>query len=190
MSGCSMSRDKCIHPSESSSPGLRTLAYAAEDAFLRAWAGDVKRIAVYWVRRLGLPEIDTEDLCQDIKIQLLCLFRSQVPLDEQQLKKEITRSIFNKVRVAKRAQDKNISLMIEPEDERERHRLEDLDPIGTEVIRRAVRDLPINLRKVYELLYRRELSQSQAASRLGVSQPRVAQLNRGLILVTASRIVH
>lgn len=164
----------------------RTLPFAAEARFLHSCEEDVKRLATYWTKRLRLPEVDADDLQQDIQIQLLCLFRSELRPDEVAFKKLIPRLTFNKARAYSRARSRYEHLAIEPREERES--LQSLDPIFSKAVARVVHDLPMNLWRVYDLIYRQGLSQSQAATLLSISQPRVSQLNQALLSLFASQL--
>jgi RNA polymerase sigma factor (sigma-70 family) len=187
MLGAHVFRDACTYPVDQVPSHIsKTISCTEEAKFLCSCEGDIKKLASYWVKRLGLPEVDADDLYQDTQMQLLCLFRSQLHVDEGSLKKLISRLIFNKARVYRRAHDRYGSLTVEPVEERDS--LEDLDPILTRAVHRTIHALPADLQKVYDLIYRRGLSQSQVAARLSVSQPRVSQLNRTLLSTAAGRL--
>jgi DNA-directed RNA polymerase specialized sigma24 family protein len=58
----------------------------------------------------------------------------------------------------------------------------DYDAIAVAQVRRWVDSLKPSLQEVFDLIYRRDLSQREAASALQVSQPRIAKLHRQLLL--------
>jgi DNA-directed RNA polymerase specialized sigma subunit len=56
------------------------------------------------------------------------------------------------------------------------------DAIAVAQVRRWVDTLKPSLQEIFDLIYRRDLSQREAASALQVSQPRIAKLHRQLLL--------
>ena len=56
------------------------------------------------------------------------------------------------------------------------------DAIAVAQVRRWVDSLKPSLQEVFDLIYRRDLSQREAAAALQVSQPRIARLHRQLLL--------
>src|ERR1700684_3147494 len=56
------------------------------------------------------------------------------------------------------------------------------DAIAVAQVRRWVDTLKPSLQEIFDLIYRRDLSQREAASTLQVSQPRIAKLHRQLLL--------
>jgi DNA-directed RNA polymerase specialized sigma24 family protein len=56
------------------------------------------------------------------------------------------------------------------------------DAVAVAQVRRWVDSLKPSLQEVFDLIYRRDLSQREAASALQVSQPRIAKLHRQLLL--------
>jgi len=56
------------------------------------------------------------------------------------------------------------------------------DAIAVAQVRRWVDTLRPSLQEIFDLIYRRDLSQREAASTLQVSQPRIAKLHRQLLL--------
>lgn len=60
-------------------------------------------------------------------------------------------------------------------------RLEQSDPLADDAVRAWIDTLPPPLQRVYHLLFVKECSQREAATILGVSQPRIAQMHRTLL---------
>ncbi|MGA9725100.1 MAG: hypothetical protein WBQ86_21780 [Candidatus Binatus sp.] len=56
------------------------------------------------------------------------------------------------------------------------------DATAVAQVRRWVDTLKPSLQEIFDLIYRRDLSQREAASTLQVSQPRIAKLHRQLLL--------
>jgi DNA-directed RNA polymerase specialized sigma subunit len=63
------------------------------------------------------------------------------------------------------------------------------DAIAVAQVRRWVDTLKPSLQEIFDLIYRRDLSQREAASTLQVSQPRIAKLHRQLLLRGRTELV-
>ncbi len=154
-----------------------TLRHRAEgeDTFLRSAWPAIRRSA-----RRSNPSA-SDDLAQDVAFKLLLAYRRQAQRPSQP--KNVALIISNATRNAHRARVRRAAveaLADESELDVASEAAND-DRESASVYRRIDEVLQGRLRDVFECLYALGLSQREAAARLRLSQPRIAQLHRELL---------
>lgn len=143
------------------------------------WADDIGRAAMAAARRSGVaPDHPlTEDIAQNARIAVLKATRLGRADDEHYVRRAIANSARNSVRRSRVAANEaplegvDEVAVVDP----------DVNPLDVQRVREWVASQPQHLQRIYGLLYLEEFGQREAARRLGVSQPRVAQLHRDLL---------
>lgn len=150
----------------------------SEAGLLESWDDDIVRACRACARKRGRQADQiVADVAQDARLAVVLAIRKTGIDDEQYLRRVISNSARNSTRqrlvVARQVSDDFL------EEIREEPTVRDV--LLERRIRRWLYDLPRQLKDVFHLLYRRGLSQREAAEYLGVSQPRVAKLHRQLL---------
>ncbi|WP_375757418.1 hypothetical protein [Corallococcus exercitus] len=150
----------------------------AEACAVAAWEPDIIRCSKSAARLRGLAATHplVEDAAQDARIKVTLMARRGVS-GEHYVRSAISNSVQNSARqtlvAANEVPPEGIDHLAEE--------ARDRDLFAEAQVRAWIARQPEQLRVVYDLLYREEVSQREAAERLGVSQPRVAKLHGELI---------
>lgn len=150
---------------------------AGEDTFLKSsWP------AICNSARRSNPE-DSDDLVQDVGVKLLLAYRSRARQRRQPT--NFTLIITNAIRTSHRDRMRRAGVE-QACDSSELETMavaanDDREPEPASVHRRLDEVLSGRLREVFDCLYVHELSQREAAARMRLSQPRIAQLHKELI---------
>lgn len=151
-----------------------------ENALLHSWQPDIRRAAARAATRKGTAPESAQDFAQDASLRLLLVARRTGDTSVPYLRRVIQNEIRDSVRRERRA--------ITTVSERGGELPEEVEApdITPQVERRRavgawVASLPSRLGRLYEMLYDHGMTQREAAVRLGLSQPRVAQLHRELL---------
>lgn len=146
-----------------------------EDAYLRSAWPAIRRAA-----RRSNPSA-SDDLAQDVAVKLLLAYRRQVQAPSGP--KNVALIVSNVTRNAHRARLRRAAVEVPP-DEWELDVASDAandDRESASVYRRIDEVLRGRLRDIFECLYALGLTQREAAARLRLSQPRIAQLHKELL---------
>lgn len=157
----------------------RRLARNHEDQFLRSWERDIVRAARFRALNRGHDEDTADELAQAARLRVWGALRKTETVPSVNYLRKV---IANAVRTPL-ASDLALEAASEIEDgDIVDVHLEQSDPLAVDAVRAWVATLPAQLQRVYRLLFVEEYSQREAALILGVSQPRVAQLHRALLV--------
>lgn len=157
----------------------RRLARIHEDQFLHSWERDIVRAARFRALNRGHDEDIADEFAQAARLRVWGALRKTGTAPSIHYLRKV---IANAVRTPL-----SRDLALEAANEIEEGdmvdvRLEQSDPLVVDAVRAWVATLPAQLQRVYRLLFVEEYSQREAALILGVSQPRVAQLHRALLV--------
>ena len=152
---------------------------ATETALLESWDSDIRRAARHGAKLMQGDLDDADDLAQLARMRVFRAVRNRRTTSRNYLRRVIKNAVTSGVRRARRSistrsprgQRLNGSIPVPPPD------VEDVRALVAAWIAR----LPRRLRVTFSLLYENELTQQEAATVLGVSQPRIAQLHRSLL---------
>lgn len=149
-----------------------------EDLDLRTWDRDIVRAARFRARNRGHDEDVADELAQVARLRVWGVLRKGGAAPGANYMRKV---IANAVRTPL-ASDAALELSSEI-DEVDAVDLSLLqsDPLAVDGVRNWLTTLPVQLQRVYHLLFVKEYSQREAALVLGISQPRVAQLHRALL---------
>jgi len=143
------------------------------------WEDDIARAAGASARRrdLAADHPFAEDAAQEARLSVALVARQGTQGDGY-----VRRVIANSVRNAARqtlvvSNETNVDALDELVSDEARRG----DLLAEARVREWIAGQPAQIRKVFELLYEKDLSQREAAEHLGVSQPRVAKLHRELL---------
>ncbi len=151
-----------------------------EDGTLERWNDDIVQASRACARKRGLQADHpfADDVAQEVRLALVLAIRKTGIKDERYLRRVISNSAKNSTRqtlvVTREVSDDSIEEL--PQEQPAVR-----DVLAERRTREWLHDLPRQLKAVFHLLYRRGLSQREAAVCLGVSQPRVAKLHRQLL---------
>jgi RNA polymerase sigma factor (sigma-70 family) len=171
-------------PSPVQSAGLETpLSFevrveASEDVneTLRAWDSHIKKIARAVAWSIGGSLDDAEDFAQAARISLWRSIRDGLPSGEAYRKRVIPNAVVDAAR-RERSGFRSLSISRGDLDETQIGSHDDSLPLQ---VGDWVATLPHGLKNIYELLYVQGYTQREAAQRLRVTQPRIAQLHAEL----------
>jgi RNA polymerase sigma factor (sigma-70 family) len=143
---------------------------------VKPWEQDVQRASKRMAVRVRGCHTDGEDFAQEARIRLLIAHRKRGFMQQGYVRRVIRNAVVSAARPSIRreqrhANDVDIETIEDSAEGDNRTGPRDL-------VVKLVAQLPRRLRRVYELLYVKELSQREAAAKLRVTQPRVAQLHR------------
>lgn len=146
---------------------------------LPLFESDVKRFARCTAHKAAPYRIDSEDLAQEARLHLL---RRNI---SDKSEAYVRKAIFNATCEARRAEmrflrRREVQTSLEARIHDPRDGSGQVD-VGLYDLKRFLVGLPVRLQQVYETLYIRDCDQRSAAAELGISQPRVAQLNAELL---------
>lgn len=150
----------------------------AEACAVMAWEPDIARASKKATRLRGLSTEHplADDAAQEARITVALVTRKGIT-DERYLRSAISNSVQNAARqtlvAANEAPPDGLDDLKTETPER--------DLLAEQRVRAWIAEQPHQLRAVYDLLYGEDVSQREAAERLGLSQPRVAQLHRDLL---------
>lgn len=151
----------------------------AENGAIEGWDDDIVRASRASVRKRGLKPDDpfADDVAQNLRLAVMLAIRKTGINDERYLRRVISNSAKNSARQTQVASlevsDDTLALLpLEPTAR---------DVLAERRVRQWIGYQPSQFQALFDLLYREDLSQRDAAMRLGVSQPRVAQLHRQLL---------
>jgi RNA polymerase sigma factor (sigma-70 family) len=146
-------------------------------AFISRWEVDLRNTARARVLSFRLPADYGADLKQEARLSLLGAFRRYPEPSEQLIRTVLGHSVLKaSVRESRRYGRKDpIEAAEEMADDSQR---ESYEPVLIQRLRDAIQALPSSLQQIFGLLYVEGISQRDAASRLGISQPRVSKLHK------------
>lgn len=160
----------------SSSP---TSTSGAEAGTIEDWDDDIVRASRASGRKHGRKGDHSfaDDVAQDIRLAVMLAIRKTGITHERYIRRVISNSAKNSARQTL-VVSLEVSGLLRPE---LRGNPTTRDVLAERRVRQWVRAQPRPLQGVFHLLYRRGLSQREAAAHLGVSQPRIAKLHRQLL---------
>jgi DNA-directed RNA polymerase specialized sigma24 family protein len=141
-----------------------------------SWDADVLRASQSMARRIRCCPADHQDLAQEARLRLLTAYRSRGNMPKEYGRRIVRNALVSAARPVIREQRQHAN-DVDVEDV-----VED-DGVGHPGggTGKLIAKLPRRMRHVYTLLYVKDLSQREAAAKLRVTQPRVAQLHRELL---------
>jgi RNA polymerase sigma factor (sigma-70 family) len=143
------------------------------------WDGDIVRAAKASARRRGLASDHpaAEDAAQEARLSLALVVRQGIHA-ERYVRRVISNSVRNAARQTLVVSNETSADALDalPDDAGREG-----DLLAESRVREWIARQPAQVQAVFHLLYREDLSQREAAERLGVSQPRVAKLHRELL---------
>jgi len=151
----------------------------AEGGAIQSWDDDIVRASRACARRRGLngEHPFAENVAQDVRLAIVLAGRRIGVDDERYIRRVISNGVKNSARQTQVAAN-------EVSDDALDGPLADQVPCDVLAVRRVRQWIcrqPTQLQAVFDLLYHEDLTQREAALRLGVSQPRVAKLHRQLV---------
>lgn len=147
----------------------------SEQALLARWDLDIRRAARKRAWLLG-GQADVDDLVQEARMRLLKVARATMEKPDGYIRKVIANAVLAAAYRERRAPgSENVDEQEIPGDSGAVH-LDRADDMNG-----WLDALPARLREVYRVLYAEEHTQREAASVLGLSQPRIAQLHQVLL---------
>lgn len=159
-------------------PGDRARPSAHNAAFVRTWDPEILRYARRQARLRGVAA-DADDFAQEARARL-----ARLPEDRRAAPSYVRKTIFNAVLAAGlRAPDLSVLVPLESDAESIADDSITPDCFVVDAVSGWIQGLPLRLQTIYRLLYVAEYSQSEAAAILGLSQQRVAQIHRNLLLL-------
>lgn len=158
---------------------------STSEQLLERWNGDIRRASEAAVRSFQTRVSDPDDFAQDARLRVLRSYKSAPSRSEAFIRTVIKNSTRNSARSETPYLEK-IDLVEDLENLEETEIVSgfqntDIDHFAVAAVRKFVSTLPQNLQAVYKLIFQDELTQRDAARRIGVSQPRVAELKRELL---------
>jgi RNA polymerase sigma factor (sigma-70 family) len=152
----------------------------AETDIVLSWDRDIVRASTSMAHRIGAGRrADDGDFAQEARMRLLIAFRVRGTIPKGYGRRIVRNAIVSAARRVIRdqklhADDVDVDTVEEsPEEDGGRH------PVGT--VANLIARMPRRMRRVYGLLYEQDLTQREAAAKLRLTQPRVAQLHRELL---------
>jgi len=143
------------------------------------WDDDIVRAAGASARRRGLAADHpvAEDAAQEARLSVALVARRGIQ-GEGYLRRVISNSVRNAARQTLVVSNETTADALDAlDDDEERQR----DLLAEARVGEWIAGQSAQVQAVFELLYREDLSQREAAKRLGISQPRVAKLHRELL---------
>lgn len=147
--------------------------------FILAWDADIERAARALALNAESGCADADDFAQEARLHLFTSSKASSHSEGY-----VRNIISNAIRTARRGELRYDSHRVSLD---ERSSILDMAAVSvaeganTLAVRMWVEGLPLRLRAVYELLYVRGDDQRTAARTLGLSQPRIAALNKELL---------
>ena len=152
---------------------------AAEASLVSTWDEDIVCASRAAARRRGFTGNHpfAADVAQNARVALLVASREKGVTAEPYLRRVVSNSIKNSSRQTK------VTANSVPDDvlQEVAANAQAGDFLAERHVRDWVDSQPPQHKAVFDLLYREDLTQREAAARLGVSQPRIAKLHRQLI---------
>jgi RNA polymerase sigma factor (sigma-70 family) len=148
---------------------------------LLAWDADVRRSARAAAAKFHLDESYADDFAQEARIRLFNTLRRRPMVQTAYLRRVISNAVQSAVSATRRWSDHDPidettdDLQADPENSNTN------DPLEIAAVNKFIDGLPVSLRSVYKLLYEEGRTQQEAASQVGVAQPRIAQLHKELL---------
>lgn len=165
-------------PSSEAFPRKAEPAPQEEERFLHEWDADIRRSAA---KSAGLG-VEAADLAQETRLHLLRVLRKRRLPSTAYTRRVISNSV-RKARRREVSQRDRMELFTLSQEHEERSctPADDGDFLAREAVAHWINDLPGRMREIYDLVYRRELTQRAAALAMGLSQPRIAKLHKQLL---------
>ncbi len=176
-----------VHPVEATH-GF-ALNGTAEIASLKRWDTYIRRTAHLASLNLEAFHVDEDDLAQEIRIRLvraLCIGGGRLP--DAYVRRVIRNATRTALRDSRAAVSNGLAHRMPVEDLPAPQDFRDSQIEG--LVRLWVVVLPVHLQRLYKMLYVGGLTQREAATILGVTQPRVAQLHRDLLTRARENLQH
>jgi RNA polymerase sigma factor (sigma-70 family) len=144
-----------------------------------SWDADVRRASVVMAHRIGACRADEGDFAQEARIRLLRAYRSRGTMPQGYGRRIVRNAVVSAARrvIREQRQHANDVDVADAEEAVE----DDGAAHPATGVEKLIARLPQRMRRVYALLYVQDLSQREAAAKLRVTQPRVAQLHRELL---------
>lgn len=140
--------------------------------FLLLWDKDIVRAAKAYAHRVGASHADAADAAQLVRVQMWKQIKQLSNKPETYVRAAIANAVENAFRTEKGGLNPT----------RSRFRPFDLNQLAVEIdldlmisVRQWIATLPYHLQQVYQLLYVENRTERDAASIMGVSQPRIHQ---------------
>ena len=158
---------------------------STSEQLLERWDADIHRASEAAVRSFQTRVVDRDDFAQDARLRVLHSYKSDPGRSEAFIRTVIKNSTRNSARSETPYLEKT-DLVEDLENIEETANVgafqtTEIDHFAVAAVRRFVSTLPQNLQAVYKFIFQDELTQRDAARRIGVSQPRVAELKRELL---------
>ena len=154
-------------------------ARSSVERTLEAWDGDIRRAAAAAAARSTDYRIDGDDLAQTARIQLWRALCREPGLPDSYIRRIVVNALRSSARAAR------AGLLFEAPERADHVAVDELvgtaDPDRALAVRWWIASLSDRQRLLYELIYVAGHTQREAAQRLSVSQPRVAQLHQQLL---------
>jgi RNA polymerase sigma factor (sigma-70 family) len=130
-------------------------------------------------RRIRCCPADHQDLAQEARLRLLTAYRSRGNMPKEYGRRVVRNALVSAARRVIREQWQHAN-DVNVEDVEDAVEDDGVGHLGSGT-GKLIAKLPRRMRHVYTLLYVKDLSQREAAAKLRVTQPRVAQLHRELL---------
>ncbi|HEY1694669.1 MAG TPA: sigma-70 family RNA polymerase sigma factor [Polyangiaceae bacterium] len=154
---------------------------AAEGLVVSSWERDVVRASRAMARRVGgTRRGDDGDFAQEARTRLLIAFRARGTMPKGYGRRIVRNAVVSAVRRVLRGQRFEAN-DIDVDSVEEAAENDGWAHATSRTVASLIANLPERMRRVYDLLYEQDLSQREAAARLSLTQPRVAQLHRELL---------
>ncbi len=152
------------------------------------WASEIQALASF--HHYYSPECAVEDLEQAGRVGLWQASRGFDPTRGIPFSHYARRSIKNSIMKELGREGRHWTRRIEGESQYEEIMASETDEDDMEArdflltgrVSKWVTSLPTTLHRIFDLLYCRDLSQRETADEMGISQPRVAQLHKQLLI--------
>jgi RNA polymerase sigma factor (sigma-70 family) len=161
------------------------------EQILKLWDRDIRRASDIAARSFLRQAADRDDFAQDARLRVLRSYKSDPTKSEAFIRTVIKNSTRNSARSEITDLEKTTALETS-EEAQNATAFEDraTDHFVVAAVRRFISSLPENLQAVYKLIFQDELTQRDAANRMGLSQPRIAELKRELLRRGKKELVH
>jgi RNA polymerase sigma factor (sigma-70 family) len=151
---------------------------AAEAKAIADWDPDVRRASLAMARRVRGCRADADDFSQEARLRLLAVHRARGAMSEGYGRRVLRNAVVSAARPVFRHREQHAN---DVDAETVEDALEEEGHGPHEHAARLIDGLPRRFRRVYELLFVRDLTQREVARKLRVTQPRITQLRRELL---------
>jgi RNA polymerase sigma factor (sigma-70 family) len=149
----------------------------------------IQRIALRVASDYRLGNAAFEDILQEVRLRVLRVLRHGRPLSPAYMFAVVKNAVRTALAEERRQLGfPTITIMPLPEDQAEQEKIEALmigpcesDPLGARNVSRWIGALPRKLQAVHRLIYLEGMTQTEAATALGVSASYISRLHRRLL---------